>query len=198
MLELAKIEAGRVRVAVEPADLGELCRGAAMMMEPQARKRRVGIELDLRVSPRVETDPRKVQQILLNLLSNAVKYAAPGEDEDRGDGEVIIRLESLVAEPAAVRLSVIDNGSGIPPEDQERIFQKFEQLDASETRSHGGAGLGLAISRELAAMLQGELQLVSHMGLGSMFSLILPVSYDHDRPAMQPGEQRFEGAVSRG
>jgi signal transduction histidine kinase len=77
-----------------------------------------------------------------------------------------------------VRVSVIDNGPGIPKDELERIFEKFHQLDSSHTKQHTGTGLGLAICKELARLLHGEIQLVSEVGRGSMFSLILPMSFE--------------------
>ena len=95
-----------------------------------------------------------------------------------------------------VRISVIDTGPGIAQEDQARLFQKFQQLDGSHTREFAGTGLGLAICKELAHILQGEIQLVSEVGRGSMFSLILPLKVDRERASEQKLESTFRGALA--
>ncbi|MEC9374725.1 MAG: ATP-binding protein, partial [Planctomycetota bacterium] len=126
----------------------------------------------------IETDPRKFQQIVFNFLSNAVKFTPEG-------GSVTLRAERVSAgEPEPrVRVSVLDSGPGIAREDQQRIFEKFTRLESGHTSEHAGTGLGLAICKELTGMIQGEIQLVSESGQGSMFSLIVPVRMDPDRAA---------------
>jgi signal transduction histidine kinase len=140
--------------------------------------------------------------VVFNFLSNAVKFT-PGVGPDGKPGRVTLRAERLPGRgpdgtPAVdrVRLSVIDTGPGITPEDQTRLFQKFQQLDGSHTREHAGTGLGLAISRELATILQGETQLVSEPGRGSMFSVILPTRIDRERASEQKLESAFRGALA--
>ena len=202
LLEMARIEAGRVEINVEPVSLHEACEGLAGLVHPQAE--REGVEVRLEVEPDVpviETDLQKLQQIVSNFLANAVKFIRAG-----GEGAehplIILRAERLGPsdeddEPHdRVRISVIDNGPGIAPEDQQRVFEKFEQLDAGHTRAHTGTGLGLAISRELAGVLQGEIQLVSELGRGSMFSLILPVKLDESRSAELRLEAAFRGTLA--
>jgi len=112
----------------------------------------------------VRADRDKLQQILLNLLSNAVKFTEPG-------GEVQVSAE---ADWHAVRLRVRDTGCGIPEERQASIFDPFVQLDQRLTRTSEGTGLGLAISRDLARAMDGELTVVSQVGVGSTFTLVLP------------------------
>ncbi len=173
LLEMAKLEAGRIEVRPEAVSLKEVCDGMVGLIHPQAQRHGVTVLAEVAPdAPIIETDLKKLQQILFNLLSNAVKFSGTGDEP----GRVTLRAERL---PAAdgderVRISVLDNGPGIDPEDQQRIFQKFQQADNSHTRAAGGAGLGLAICRQLASVLQGEIQLVSEPGRGSMFSLILP------------------------
>ena len=149
--------------------------------------------------PLVETDPRRFQQIVFNFLSNAVKFSS--HQSDAQQGQVILRAEQLPPghnddDRQRVRISVIDNGPGIPAEEQQRIFEKFRQLGDGLAREHAGTGLGLAIAKELAIMLQGEIQLVSDAGRGAMFSLILPVAYDHARAAEQLLEGRLRGSLA--
>lgn len=185
LLEMAKIEAGRVEVEVEPVSLRDACETLVAMIHPLASKKGIEVVTELPADlPIIRTDAKRLQQILFNFLSNAVKFIEPDERTGRS-GRITIRGERLGPvddrSPDRVRLSVIDTGPGISRAEQERIFEKFYQLDTGHTREHSGVGLGLAICRELADLLQGELQLVSDVGRGSMFSLILPV---------EPGEQR--------
>lgn len=203
LLEMARIEAGRAQVTPSEVVLREACEGLLGLIFPLAQRK--GIELKLEVAddlPVVETDLKKFQQIIFNFLSNAVKFTPPAE-RDGKPGLVTLRAELLPgrgAEGAAsrdrVRVSVIDTGPGIAPEDQQRLFQKFQQLDSGRTREHTGTGLGLAISKELANIIQAETQLVSEPGRGSMFSLILPLRIDPDRAAEQKLEAGFRGALS--
>ncbi len=177
LLEMAKIEAGKIDVNVEQVNVLETCDGLIGLIRPQAD--RLGVRLSLEgptadnLLPLIKTDPRKFQQIVFNFLSNAVKFTPEG-------GEVTIRAENIRNGSGSprIRVSVLDTGPGIPEEHQESIFEKFRQLDSGHTKSHGGTGLGLAIAKELASILQGEIQLVSAPGSGSMFSLIVPIEID--------------------
>jgi len=200
LLEMAKLEAGRVDVKVEQVSLRDVCEAMAGLMFPIAEKK--GIELILEISddlPMIRTDGKKLQQIIFNFLSNAVKFTDP-EDKSGRPGQVTLRAEKFLAggpgeEPTQrVRISVIDNGPGIAPDEQRKIFDKFYRIEKGHTREHAGTGLGLAISRELATVLQGEVQLVSDVGRGSMFSLILPLAFD---PAKSPelGQGKLHAAA---
>ncbi|MCA9243360.1 MAG: HAMP domain-containing protein [Phycisphaerales bacterium] len=166
LLDLARIEAGRVDLRIEEVDLRELCRELIDFARPMADKR--DIELDL-IAPGearlIRTDRGRVRQILFNLLSNAVKFT-------REEGRVVLRLE--LAPDGGMRVSVTDTGPGIAPEHQALIFDKFRQIDQSATREHAGVGLGLAIARELATAVGGEITLESQIGTGSTFTLRLP------------------------
>ncbi|MFN0133544.1 MAG: ATP-binding protein [Phycisphaerales bacterium] len=205
LLEMARIEAGKSPLDAAPINIVEACQGILGLIAPQAEKK--GLELKFEAEgaiPVVETDAKKLQQIVFNFLSNAVKFtpkAEAGRGGGGGGGRVTLRVESLPArggERASdrVRISVIDTGPGIAAEDQPRLFSKFTQLDAGHTREHAGTGLGLAISKELAAILQGEVQLVSDVGRGSMFSLIIPVTIDHERAHEQRLESVFRGTLA--
>lgn len=189
LLDLAKIEAGKMDLHIERISIAEACEGLLALIRPQAERK--GLSLVNEVSaargqsgdtddatPIIETDPRKFQQIIFNFLSNAVKFTPEG-------GRITLRTERLLTSDGAsrVRVSVIDTGMGIALEDQTRIFEKFTQLESGHTRLHAGTGLGLAIARELTHMIQGDIQLVSDIGRGSMFSLILPTTMNPDHAA---------------
>jgi len=181
LLEMARIEAGKVEIRVEPMNIAASCDGLLALIRPQADRKHIRLALDLPGGdgaslPTLHTDPRKFQQIIFNFLTNAVKFTPEG-------GAVTLRAESLHDSDGGlrVRASVLDTGPGIAEEDQKVIFDKFRQLEAAHTRTQPGTGLGLAIARELASLLQGEIQLVSAPGNGSMFSLIVPVVIDPKR-----------------
>lgn len=198
LLEMAKIQAGKTEIRVERVKVPVLCEALSGLIEPLARRK--GIEISVEVAPglpEIETDPRKLQQILFNFLANAVKFTEP--TPGGGAARVILRAEMLKGqEQDTLRISVIDTGPGIEPEDQSRIFEKFQQADSGHTREHGGTGLGLAISKELASIIQAEIQLVSEVGAGSMFSVILPVSLSKDRLAETQLESQFKESLADG
>ena len=161
VLDISKLEAGKLEVHPEPVDLATLLREVSTTVELQARDK--GLELRV-VAPRsfpLTTDPARVRQIVLNLLSNAVKFTDAGE--------VRVELESAAGR---VEVRVADTGPGIAPEDQQRVFDEFEQTASAASR--GGTGLGLAISKRLAALLGGTLSLASRPGQGATFTLRLP------------------------
>jgi two-component system, NarL family, sensor histidine kinase BarA len=203
LLEMARIEAGKAQLQVDSVNLVSACQGLLGLISPLAERK--GLELKLEVAseiPLVETDQKKFQQVIFNFLSNAVKFT-PSKDSSGRPGRVTLRVEMLLGRapsgPEAedrVRVSVIDTGPGISPEDQLRLFQKFQQLDGGHTREHTGTGLGLAISKELANILQGQIQVVSDVGRGSMFSLIVPMRVDQQRAEEQSLEARFRGALA--
>jgi two-component system, NarL family, sensor histidine kinase BarA len=173
LLDMAKIEAGRMEVNVEPTSVGDVIEGLVAIMRPQAEAKE--IEIETRVSanvPVIETDPGKLQQILYNFLSNAIKFTPEG-------GRVAISAARVTRQDNSlgVRLSVTDTGPGIPEDMQDVIFEKFRQIDAGHTREHAGTGLGLAICRELAQMLGAEVSFVSEPGKGATFFVDLPQTH---------------------
>ncbi len=163
-LRYAKLQAGVESVRQEWVDVGELAREMQRLAGPLLEDRGVAFALELALAPpRFLTDATKLRTILRNLIINAAKFTAAGT--------VALRI---VQRGGALRLEVRDTGPGIRPEDQELIFEPFRQLDGSSTRQHGGVGLGLALSRRLARMLGGDVQIQSEPGVGSTFALVLP------------------------
>jgi signal transduction histidine kinase len=165
VLHLSRIEAGQDVVAVEDVDLAVLAAEAVAAVTPAASKKRLALDIVGPESLAAHTDGGKFRQILLNLLSNAVKFTA--------EGGVTVALR---ADAAHVVVEVIDSGIGIAPDDLERIFEPFVQADNSTTRQYGGTGLGLAVSRNLARLLGGELSVESRPGAGSTFRVRLPLA----------------------
>jgi len=178
LLDLAKIEAGRLEITVEPTSIADVCEGLMTLVRPQAEKKRIDLHLQANPSlPPIETDSGRFQQIIFNFLSNAVKFTPMG-------GRITLAAERVRTAQAGeqVCISVSDTGPGISAEDQQIIFEKFRQVDASHTRRHAGTGLGLAICRELATLLGGAVSVASTIGEGSVFSLVLPLRLEVDRP----------------
>ncbi|HEY0018049.1 MAG TPA: hybrid sensor histidine kinase/response regulator [Longimicrobium sp.] len=163
VLDISKMEAGKLEMMPEPVPLGALLREIAATVELQARERGLALELRLDDDVTVVTDPGRVRQIVLNLLSNAVKFT------DEGAVRVVLSSFGRWAE-----VRVEDTGGGIDAADQERVFQEFEQAPSAAGR--GGTGLGLPISRRLAGLLGGSLALRSTPGEGSTFTLRLPLT----------------------
>ena len=178
LLGMAKIEAGRMEVSIQPTSVSDLLEGLAGIMRPQAEAKTIELLTKFgRNLPLIETDPGKLQQILYNFLSNAIKFTPAG-------GTVTIAADRVTRQDntLGVRLGVSDTGPGIPYDVQDIIFEKFRQVDASHTREHPGTGLGLAICRELAEMLGATVSVVSEPGQGATFFVDLPSTYQPDEP----------------
>lgn len=190
LLDLAKIEAGRMDLRISRLNIADTAEGLINLMRPQAEKNSIELKVKLEPAiPLVETDPGKVQQILFNFLSNAIKFTPPG-------GTVTLSARLIPSEPAdgqdqsskKLCVSVIDTGPGIAPDKHELIFEKFTQIDPTVTRAHSGTGLGLTISRELAALLQGKITLDSDIGQGATFSLIIPLQLRSESTPLMPDD----------
>jgi signal transduction histidine kinase len=161
VLDLAKIEAGRIEIQVEPTRLARVVDELLDTVRPMAEEHGTRMDTAMKGDCPVQTDPRRVRQILLNLLSNAAKFGA--------GGTVTI---TCMRTGGGVAVEVRDRGPGIPPEEHERIFEEFVQLGGAD--GSGGTGLGLPISRRLATLLGGSLTVQSAPGEGSTFRLELP------------------------
>jgi CheY-like chemotaxis protein/signal transduction histidine kinase/HAMP domain-containing protein len=191
ILDLSKIESGTVTVDAEEIAFGNLLDMVARPFRHEADNR--GLSFDVTFDPElgrsITTDSKRLQQVLKNLLSNAFKFTAEGG----------VRLNVSAARsgwspdhpvlkqaPVVVAFEVADSGIGIPSEKQKVIFEAFMQADASTSRKYGGTGLGLAISRELSNLLGGEIHLRSATGVGSTFTLYLPLKYVGPSTAPKP------------
>ena len=169
ILDLSKIEAGKVEVQPESIVVAEVAEALTRSFEPMARERRLAFTctVDPGTPERIHTDPQRLGQILKNLLANACKFTQAGA----------IALRVSAAPEGQVTFAVQDSGIGIPPEQQEVIFEAFRQADGSTHRKYGGTGLGLSISRDLARLLGGDVTVQSEVGKGSIFTLRLPPRY---------------------
>ncbi|MFO0930751.1 MAG: HAMP domain-containing sensor histidine kinase [Gemmataceae bacterium] len=171
ILDLAKIEAGKMQLSVSTFELVDACEGVLTMFQQMAEKKNIDLRgIYAQHLPRLRQDMTKLQQILNNLISNAIKFTPEG-------GRVVLRAE---ADGNAVLLRVQDTGVGIAVEEQELVFEKFRQAGNLMTREHGGTGLGLSIVRELAKLLGGQVTLQSELGRGSTFTVRLPVALSEE------------------
>jgi len=165
VLDISKIEAGQLKIHLEPFDVRASITKIAGIVTPLAEKKQLALNVDL--APEVGSlfsDPHRVEQILMNLLNNAIKFTEKGT----------VTLTADLA-PGALRISVADTGIGIKPEDLSTLFQPFRQIDTGLSRQHEGTGLGLAICQRLAHLLGGEIHATSVWNEGSVFTLTLPL-----------------------
>jgi len=168
VLDLAKIEAGQLTLALEDYNLPEVVQSVVTATEPLAMSK--GLKFTAAVQddlPKAHGDARRVSQVLLNLVGNAIKFTDEGEVEIR-----------VATDKGQFVLTVRDTGPGIADADQERIFGEFQQIDNTNTRKKGGTGLGLAISKRMVEMQGGTISLDSAVGQGSTFRVVLPVHVD--------------------
>ncbi|MDE2491844.1 MAG: response regulator, partial [Elusimicrobia bacterium] len=186
ILDLSKIEGGAMTIEIQSMALSSLKDYLVRNFDQLARSRGLsfGIELSDELPPGVRTDPKRLQQVLRNLLSNAFKFTEKGGVSVRVEPAGKSTLpESLRASGPMIAFSVIDTGIGIAAEKQAIIFEAFQQLEGGTDRRYGGTGLGLTISREIARLLGGEIQVRSVAGRGSAFTLYLPLTSHPLKPA---------------
>jgi signal transduction histidine kinase/HAMP domain-containing protein len=174
LLDLSKIEAGRMEINVEELDVAPLAEEVIALIRPQADVKGLAVQAEIAPSlPAVLADRSRIRQVLVNLMSNAVKFTDEGS----------VTIHAATAD-GWVTISVRDTGIGISPEAQSYIFDEFRQADSSTTRRYGGTGLGLAISKRLVALHGGRIWVESGATGGSVFSFTLPV---HVRAAVLAG-----------
>ncbi len=169
VLDLSKVEAGKVELAAEPIDVAEMVEQLTRSFQPLAQQKKLGFKtiLDHNSPRRINTDPQRLGQILRNLLSNAIKFTE--------HGEISLRVASSSGEQ--ISFAVHDSGIGVSEHQQGIIFEAFRQADGSTHRKYGGTGLGLTISRDLARLLGGDIGVQSKPGEGSVFTLTLPTTF---------------------
>jgi signal transduction histidine kinase len=171
LMNFSRMEADVAVVKFEPVKLKEILAGLEMMTRRLIRERPIEFRLNVQAPiDTIESDAQKLQQILVQVLTNALKFT--------NQGKIDLTLRALEESGGKfVEIAVADTGIGIKREDQEIIFEDFRQLDGSSSRAYGGTGLGLGLCRKLAATLGGTIRLTSEIGVGSVFSLVLPLKY---------------------
>ena len=185
ILDQAQLEAGQVRIVTQPESLRALVEDVVATLKPLVREKPVALQATYAqgLPDVVDIDAFRVRQILLNLTGNAIKFTAQGQvllEVSWRDGKLSINIK--------------DTGPGLSPQAQSRLFAAFAQADDSIAAKHGGTGLGLTISRDLARLMLGEITLISELGVGSQFTLVLPApagqlihSTESDEPALSAG-----------
>jgi diguanylate cyclase (GGDEF)-like protein len=191
ILDLSKIEAGKMEIHMEGFQLSAIVDFVRKIVSPLIEKKGQVLNVDVADGmPDIYADPGKIKQLLLNLVGNAIKFTPDG-------GRVGIRAEF---KDNYFVLSVSDTGIGIRPEDRERIFQEFQQAEGSTSREYGGTGLGLTLTKRLAEMHGGRIELESEVGRGSRFTVYLPLRIEK-RPLLkevEAAEKPEEAAVPPG
>jgi signal transduction histidine kinase len=166
ILDITRIEAGRMPLSATSFQVADVVDDVMSELEPIIRRSSLTVTARIeRTLPPVTTDQQKVRHIVLSLLSNALAFTPSGSVTITAGCEPVT---------GALTIDVRDTGMGIPEESRRRIFEDFRQLDDSPARGHDGAGLGLSISRRLAKMLGGSIDLDSEVGRGSTFTLRVP------------------------
>ena len=188
ILDLAKIESGRMELDLTTVDIGRLAQEALALVEGQIRSREGDVEVRIEGPERtedVETDPAKLKQVIVNLVGNALKFTE--------SGEVVLRIDIDEATGRPAAISVSDTGIGIPEERQGAIFEAFQQAEVGTARQFGGTGLGLAISRSMCLLMGYELTVESEMGKGTTFNILFP-----SFAASGGSAQAFPSALQKG
>ncbi|MEI8259719.1 MAG: ATP-binding protein, partial [Deltaproteobacteria bacterium] len=190
ILDLSKIEAGRMDLRMESVDVADIAQMIVRQFDHMARSQglKLVVKIEDGVPERIVTDPNRLGQVLKNLVGNALKFtehgtvtltlARPSSDENLS--------RSGLTSDRAIAFRVMDTGIGIANDKQRIVFEAFQQADSGDRRKYGGTGLGLSISRELAALLGGEIQLRSEPGVGSTFTVIIPVTGEASETSVVP------------
>jgi PAS domain S-box-containing protein len=195
VLDLAKVEAGRMELIIEPVDLGHLVVETVQQLEGQAKVKEgnVGLVADVRPGlDTVDTDAAKLKQVIINLVGNALKFTH--------EGNVTVRLDVGADGRTPVAIAVVDSGIGIPPDRLDAIFEAFQQAEAGTARKYGGTGLGLAISRSICLLMGYDLIVESEFGKGSTFTIVMgerarkPVRREEPEPESRKETEEGEEA----
>jgi CheY-like chemotaxis protein len=187
VLDLAKVEAGRMELIIEDVDLAHLCVETVQQLEGQAKTKDGAVKLlhDVPESvAMVKTDSAKLKQVIINLVGNALKFTHAGA--------VTVRLDLAPDGRTPIAISVLDTGIGIPADRLEAIFEAFQQAEAGTSRKYGGTGLGLALSRSICLLMGYDLMVESVLGGGSTFRIVL--GERAERPTQDPQQDHFDAA----
>ena len=194
ILDVAKIESGQIELDCAPISISYLCESSLAFVRQQALKKGIHLRLDVPcyLSP-VILDERRIRQVLINLLNNAVKFTLKG-------GEIRLTVTEVPSpspeRPSEISVAVQDTGIGIAPENIQKLFQPFIQIDSALNRQYEGTGLGLALVKRIVELHQGKVALTSEVGVGSCFSFTLPYQTQtpSDSRAPSPAPSRLETA----
>ena len=188
ILDIAKVEAGKLELSLEHVPLQRVLQSLTTTFEPMAgqKKLRFSVDPDAGLPLTLHTDRQRLEQILKNLLSNAIKFTDAGAVTLAVRSAVVGQLDFIVS----------DSGIGIEAQHQESIFEAFSQADGTTSRRFGGTGLGLSISRDLAALLGGAISMQSTPGVGSQFTLRVPVDHFAGNTQQEDGDAHVAGAVT--
>lgn len=184
LLDLSKVESGKMTIEMVPFSIEKVIQNAIRLLEVSAREKGLHLssEIDATFPRAVLGDAHRLQQVVLNLVSNAIKYT------EEGHVLVRVRIHSWVDDHLDFSIDIEDSGIGIGLQEQEFIFDKFTQVDASTTRVAGGAGLGLSISKQLVTLMGGRIELQSELGKGSVFSIHMKMLISKHEPVVQRDE----------
>lgn len=191
VLDLAKVEAGRMELIIEEVDLAHLCVETVQQLEGQAKAKEGAIALLADVPESValvETDSAKLKQVIINLVGNALKFTH--------EGSVTVRLDMAADGETPVAISVVDTGIGIPEDRLTAIFEAFQQAEAGTSRKYGGTGLGLALSRSICLLMGYDLIVESEVGKGSVFRIVM--GERAERPVAEPHPASLEEHLPNG
>ncbi|WP_169085245.1 two-component system histidine kinase PnpS [Paenibacillus sp. PL91] len=166
ILELSKIESRRVPLVFSPVEVDTFVDKSIKLMESEASRKRIELSMSIEPGLYVEADEDRLRQIIMNLLSNGINYTPEG-------GRVSLKVEGLGDDH--IRIQITDSGIGIPKKDLPRIFERFYRVDKARSRSSGGTGLGLSIVKHLVELHKGTISVSSSVGVGSTFTIELPV-----------------------
>jgi PAS domain S-box-containing protein len=192
ILDISKIEAGKLILNKEAVNLHELLASVEGIMLPSIEEKglRFVSDYDNELPQAIRCDPNRLKQVLLNLLSNATKFTEKGS--------VTLQVNCITAgNTVSLEFKVIDTGIGITPEDQKKVFDPFVQADFSNTRRHGGTGLGLTISKKLVQLMGGDIALESAPGKGSTFSFEIAVPVLDASAIKRPSGNRIDGSLGQ-
>ncbi|MBD2088845.1 response regulator [Microcoleus sp. FACHB-1515] len=197
ILDLSKIEAGRMDLYLEPFDVSQLVAEVVSTVEPLIAKNHNALAIDCPNVGTITADLTKVRQVLLNLLSNAAKFT------QNGTISLTVTRSAVEAQPIAdsrfstpmIRFQVADTGIGMSADQLEQVFEAFTQADASTTRKYGGTGLGLAISRRFCQLMGGSIEVASQPGQGSQFTVSLPIAPPAATPVIAEVQSSDSGAI---
>ncbi len=194
ILDLSKIEAGKLELELLPFFLCDLLKSVVAMFRSQALERRNKLIFvnDEKLPGRVIGDENRLRQVLVNLTGNAMKFTQDGTVEVKAE------LVEMDSRQAAVRFAVRDSGIGIPPDRQTAVFEKFTQADGSTTRKYGGTGLGLSICWQLVDLMGGKIELESEVDKGSTFSFVIPLPLAAGKEAVSESGVFSETAAHAG